>query len=387
MAQGFKLISADDHVQEPPDLWSERLSKKTWGDRAPRVAMQPDGSERWVVDGRVAGDRAGALSPVARVGALSADPYSDVQTWTQVPKEAYDPAERLKAMDRDGVDAAVLYPSAAGVSGEVLAAIEDPELELACVQAYNDWLVDTWAEAGPRYVAQCLVPVTSVEAAAKELERAVGMGHRGVTMPAAPWRINANSPHLHDSVWDPFWAKADELGVPVSFHSGSAPNILLQVYEGLEPSVAKGFDLVRQPTSTGMVLGRFLFSGIGERFPNVKFVFAASGIDWMAFLLEVSDHEWERICLRGEQPYEMNTAPSDIFHRQCHVTTWFESVGLRLRGLIGIDNILWASEFPLETSTYPNSVETVEKNFKGIPKDEREKILSGNTGSLYRIAA
>lgn len=386
MAPGFKLISADDHVQEPPDLWLERLSKTKWGDRIPHVAMQPGGVERWVLNGKVVDNRAGAVTPVARVGALLSDPYADPPTWSDVPKAAYEPAERLKAMDRDGVDVQVLYPGAAGVSGEFLAAIEDPELELACVQAYNDWLIDTWAASSDRFVTQCLVPVTSVEAAATEMERAIGKGHKGVAMPAAPWRINEGSTHLYDPEWDPFWAKAEELDVPIAFHSGSAPNILLQVYEGLDPHVAKAFDLVRQPTSTGMVLGRFLFSGIGERFPNVKFVFASGGIDWMAFLLEVADHEWERICMKGAQPYEMDTAPSDIFHRQCHVTTWFEQVGLRMRGLIGVNNILWASEFPLETSTYPNSVATVEKNFKDVPRDEREKITSGNTKALYKIA-
>jgi len=384
MAAEFKLISADDHLQETPDVWTDRLSKD-WGDKAPHVAKQSDGAERWVVNDKVLNERAGAVIPVARVGALNADPFIDPKTWGEVPKEAYDPAERLKAMDKDGVAAAVLYPSVAGNSGEMLSAVEDAALEKACVQAYNDWAAETWGKASPRFATQCLIPVTSVEDAVSELERAIGLGHRGVTIPAAPWRINENSTHLHDPYWDPLWAKAQEMNIPVSFHSGSAPNILLRVYEGMDPAIAKGFDLVRQPTSTGMVLGRFLFSGIGERFPNVKFVFASGGIDWMPFLLECSDHEWERICLKGEQPYEMQTSPTDIFHRQCNVTTWFENIGLRLRHLIGVENILWASEFPLETSTYPKSVEMVEKNFADVPAGERDKIVSGNTARLYGL--
>ncbi len=381
MASGFKLISADDHVLEPPDLWTERLSKQKWGDRAPHVARQPGGTERWVVDGKVDAKR-----PVARASALSADSFTDPDTWSQTPKAAHDPAERLKAMDQDGVDAQVLYPSASGVSGEVLSMIEDPELELACVQAYNDWLLETWGSPSPRFVPQCLVPVSSIGAAVKEMERSVGKGHRGVVMPAAPWRINAAAPHLYDPVWDPVWAKATELDIPISFHSGSAPNLLHEISEGFNPAVGKGFDLVRQPTSTGMVIGRFLFSGVGERFPNTQFVFAAGGIDWMAFLLEVADHEWERICMRGDEPFEMPTKPTDIYYRQCSVTTWFETIGLRLRAIIGVNNILWASEFPLETSTWPKSVETVEKNFQGIPAGERDRILSGNTAKLYKIA-
>ncbi|MCL0101663.1 amidohydrolase [Dehalococcoidia bacterium] len=384
MAPEFKLISADDHIQETPEVWTDRLSKD-WGDKAPHVAKQSDGSDRWVVNGNVITEHAGASTPVARAGALNKDPFTDPKVWADVPKAAYEPTERLRAMDKDSITGSVLYPNSLGTSGNVLSSIEDASLEKATVMAYNDWLAETWTSASPRFATQCLIPVTSVEDAAAELDRAIGLGHKGVTIPAAPWKINSASTHLHDPYWDPLWGKAQELGIPVSFHSGSAPNILLRVFEEMDPAIAKGFDMVRQPTSTGMVLGRFLFSGIGERFPNVKFVFASGGIDWMAFLLEVADHEWERICLKGEQPFEMQTAPTEIFHRQCHVTTWFENVGLRLRHLIGVENILWASEFPLETSTYPNSSQMVEKNFADVPDVERDKILYGNTSKLYGL--
>ena len=381
MAKDFKVISADDHVQEPPDLWAERLPRLKWGDRTPHVARQPDGAERWVVDSVVQEDL-----PLARSGALASDRYTDPQAWSQVPKAAYDPAERLKAMDRDGIDMQVLYPSAAGLGGEVLGTIKDAGFEAACVEAYNDWLLDVWAAASPRFVPQCLVPMTSIEAATKELERAVGRGHKGVVVPIAPWRINEASPHLYDTAWDPFWAKAHELGVPVCFHSGSAPSLMLAVYEGFSPAIARAFDVVRRPTSSGMVVGRFLFSGIGERFPELKAIFAAAGIDWVPFLLEVTNHEWARLCRTGKMPLEMDTPPADIFHRQCYVTTWFEQAGLRLRSVTGVDNILWGGEFPLETSTWPNSTETITKNFQDVPKGERDKILSGNAARLYKIA-
>ncbi|MEE9284373.1 MAG: amidohydrolase, partial [Dehalococcoidia bacterium] len=130
MGLRFNVISVDDHVQEPPDLWTQRLSQRRWGDRVPHVARQPDGTERWVIDGRVKADRC-----LAWTGALSPDRSDEPQTWGQVPRASYDPAERLKAMDEDQVDVQVLYPGAAGFGGEVLGGIGDPALEIACVQA------------------------------------------------------------------------------------------------------------------------------------------------------------------------------------------------------------------------------------------------------------
>ena len=381
MAREFKIISVDDHVQEPPDLWTGRLSSQKWGDRLPHVARKPDGAEQWVINGKVRADW-----PLASTGALFEERLDEPKTWDQVPKAAYDPTERLKAMDQDGIDVQVLYPSASGVGGETLNAIDDPELELACVQAYNDWLLDVWGKASPRFVPQCLVPVSSVEAAAKELERAVKGGHRGVVLPHAPWSINAKSPHLFTEAWDPFWAKATELNVPVCFHSGSAPAILIDLHSGFDPAVAKGFDIARRASTGSMALPRFLFGGIGERFPKVPFIFTGTGIGWVPYSLEVSDYEWGRSCRAGALPYTMDTKPSEIFHRQVYVTSSYDIAGLKLRSFIGVDNILWHSEFPLATSLWPNSVETIKKNFEGVPDQERTRILSDTAAKLYKIS-
>lgn len=382
MALGFKVVSADDHVQETPDVWTERLSKQKWGERIPQVARQPDGAERWMVDAQV-----GMLRPLAATGALAseAERFSDPETWEQVPKASYDPAERLKAMDQDEVNVQVLYPSAAGVGGEVLASIQDAELQLACVQAYNDWLIEVWAKASPRFVPLCLLPVLSTAAAVQELERAVKLGHRGATIPNAPWHLNQAVTHLYDPQWDPLWAKATELGVPICFHSGSDPQIMLDIYQGFDPAIARGFDIVRRPASNAMVVGKFIFSGIGERFPTLKAVFANTSIDYMGFQLEICDHEWERICRKGQLPYEMDTQPTNLFHRQCTLTTSFDNVGLKLRNIIGVSNIMWQSEFPFETSTFPKSAETLTKNFRDVPASDRDQIVSGNAARLFKV--
>ena len=379
MAQDYSIISCDDHVQEQRDLWTSRLPKNL-SERGPKVVRQADGWDRWVIEGEVLSDW-----PVSRARAISnGDRYLDIDTWDQVPAASYDPAERLKAMDQDGISAAVLYPYIAGLGGEVLGAIKDPELHAACVDVYNDWLLETWS--GDRFVPQALVPISSIDAAIAGAAKAVKSGHKAIVLPAAPWRINDGTGHLYNPEWDPFWEQMKDLDVPVCFHSGSTPSLMMQIYEGFHPAVAKGFDVVRRPSSSGMVVCRFLFSGVGERHPDVKFVFGASGIDWFAFMLEVSDHEWERICQKGEN-IEMHTPPSEIFHRQCYATTSFDNVGLQLLYVIGAKNVMWFSEFPLESSTFPDSGKTIEKHYADVAAEDRKAILHDNVASLYGIKA
>ena len=130
LKHGF--ISADDHVQEHPDVWKSRMSRQKWGDRIPHIAAQPDGSESWVVDGRPI-----SLPGIAAAGALMGDLAQDFR-WRDVPRTAYCAADRLRAMDIDRIDYSILYPTVAGLAGERFATITDPDLELACVQAYND---------------------------------------------------------------------------------------------------------------------------------------------------------------------------------------------------------------------------------------------------------
>ena len=379
MAATPRVLSADDHIQEPPDLWTSRLSKKKWGGRVPHLVRQSNGRDRWVIDGKVL-DKP-LLAP------MDGAPF-EPKTWAEVPESTYEPKARLQAMDRDGVHGQVLYPWVSGVSGEVLAGIEDAKLQEACIRAYNDWLLDTWASASDRFIPQCVLPVTSVRSAVKEMERAVAKGHRAAIMHPIPWHINKELPHLYLADWDPFWAKAVELDVPICWHSGAWDEMgMMDLYEKAGPLATRSMDNIRRPQGSNTILGNFIFMGIPERFPELKVIFAASGVNWVSFLLEVSDYEWDRICRRGILPYPMDMAPSLVFRRNCHVTMWFEKAGLSQRSYLGVNNILWQSEFPIDTSTWPRSKEVIKRNFAGIPQADRDKILGGNVARLYKLPA
>src|SRR5215475_1766026 len=151
MTSSHSFVSVDDHVQEPPELWTKRLSRVKWSDRVPHIEKNSTGGDRWVVDGHDL-----RLDGVADCGAIMRDRTKNPQRWSEVPPSVYDPKERLEVMDAAGVAYSVLYPTVAGSGGQNFGRIEDPELELACVQAYNDWLLEEWASASDRFIPQCV---------------------------------------------------------------------------------------------------------------------------------------------------------------------------------------------------------------------------------------
>jgi predicted TIM-barrel fold metal-dependent hydrolase len=370
------LISVDDHVQEHPEVWTQRLSQARWGDRIPHLETQPDGTQHWVVDGQKL-PWAGA----AAVGAVMADRTHEPQRWEEVPAAAYVPAERLKAMDVDRVDYSVLYPTVAGLAGETFGRMTDPDLELACVQAYNDWLIEEWTSTSPRFIPQCLAPIWPMEATVKEIRRAVAKGHKGVIFPAIPMHLR-DVPHINEPEYDPLWATCQELDIPLCFHAGSSTLIQFPAYADLSPGLTAALSALTRPVSSVQVVANFLYSRILLRYPTLKVVFAETALGWGAYEMETADHQFERQRLYMEG-YDLK--PSEMFQRQCYITGWYDQAALANRHYVGVDNILWETNFPQATSTWPTTWDYINRGFQGVPADERAKILWGNAAKLYKL--
>ena len=373
----YGFISADDHVQEHPEVWTKRMSKTQWGDRIPHVARQADGSECWMIDGKKAD-----LRGVALAGAVMSDRAREPQRWDEVPKAAYVPSERLAAMSVDGVDYSVLYPTVAGRAGEGFSGITDEALELACVQAYNDWLIEEWAATSPRFIPQCIIPLSPPEVAAKEIRRAVAKGHRGVVMPSVPMMIR-KVPHINEAVYDPIWAACQELDVPVCFHSGASREIQFPPYVGFSTEVAAALEAITRPVSSVLIVANFLYSQILHRFPKLKVVFSETSLAWCAYELELADHQFERQRINTEG---YDHSPSQLFKRNCHMVGWFDTTGMKTRNHIGLNSILWSTNFPLGTSTWPESQRAIDRCFEGVPANERRQVLVDNTAKLYKLS-
>ena len=375
MAPRYPLISTDDHVQEPPDLWTARLSKNQWGDRVPHLARTPEGTEQWMVDGRVLlGGHA------ARAGALMPDRNTEPARWDEVPPAAYEPSERLKVMDAAGVDYSVLFPTVAGMAGEAFGRLQDSEFELACVQAYNDWLIEEWAGASDRFIPQCIVPIWPPEATVAEIRRAVEMGHRGVVFPAMPMDLR-DVPHVAGPQYDAVWAVCEELDVPLCLHSGSAPGLQNPRASAMAPVLAEALDAVTRPVSSVFVLSMLLFSRLLIRHPKLRVVLAESALSWGMLYLEWADHQFEHDGLRREG-YELT--PSQMFHRQCYLTSWFDAVAA-FAPYVGVDRVLWSTNLPLATSTWPGTQGTIERCFRGVSEEDKKQILWNSAASIYRL--
>ena len=369
------LISVDDHVQEPPELWTQRLSKTRWGNRLPHLENQSDGTQRWVVDGNAL-----PLSGVGLTGALMDDRTRVPQSWEEVPKAAYLPAERLRAMDADGVVCSVLYPTVAGPSGENFGRLTDADLELACVQAYNDWLIEEWASTSKRFIPQCIVPLWPVEATVAEIKRAVRMGHKGVVFPAVPMELR-NVPHINDAAYDPVWAACQDLNAPICFHPGSFNTIQFAAHEYFQGKLAATLEALSRPASLVFVLVNLLLSRILLRFPELKVVFAESSLGWGTYLLEYGDHQAEQDRLQLEGYPKL----SEMFRRQCYLTGWYDRATLKTRSYVGAENILWSTNFPLATSTWPNTRDYLARSLDGLPEDTQRRIRSENAAKLYHL--
>ncbi len=382
----FGLISSDSHAQLDQDTWTRRMSKEKWGDRIPHVIeTKEDGYKhpvhRWMVNGKLRGGFV-ANCPAIMPGGVAKAYYP--QRWEEVPKKAYDPLERLKALDHDRVDGEVLFPNTPVQNGTFFEG--DAAFELDCVRAHNDALAE-WRQASKRYIPIAIIPYLSpIEVTVAEVERAAKLGHRGINMLAQPSLTKEGLKPFTDPHWERLWAACQACDMPVHWHgsAGLAAKLALPKWKGYSKMQAHTVSTSRLCATPAQLIPSLLFSGILDRYPRLKWVCAETGLGWVNYVLESCDHEWERRHLWTEG---MRTRPSEIFRRQVYVDFWFEEAGIELRHNIGIDNIMWESDYPHIASTYPYSWKFIKRTLKGVPEDESQKLLYGNALKLYRAAA
>jgi predicted TIM-barrel fold metal-dependent hydrolase len=371
------LISADSHVAFHRDAFTSRMSSK-WGDKIPHVAsIEQDGKvvDGWAVYG---GPPEGQ---VCNCPALMGDPFPTwPNRWEEVPATAYDPAQRLSALDIDGVDAEVLFPNPPGA---LYYSYGDPRFELDAVRAYNDALSD-WARVSDRYIPLAAVPwLSAPDEIAREITRAVEHGHRGVNVMG---RMPKGLPHLADRHWDPLWAACQELAVAVHFHgsAGLTSGSSIKYWRGYTERQGHSAMTSTSAVTPAQIIPHLIFGGVTERFPDLKIVFAEAGIGGVNYVLAACDHEWQTRRLWTEG---VSARPSETVRRQMYVNFWFEAEGIKLRHDIGIDNIMWESDFPHVASYYPKSWEAAERVLAGVPAADRRKLLYENALRVYQVKA
>jgi predicted TIM-barrel fold metal-dependent hydrolase len=362
-----RILSADSHVVEPADVWTARIDQR-FRDRAPRVIKNFGGRE---------GDffAAEGLRPFAVAGFAVAgvDPKEFAEKmaggYPGVRPSAWDPALRLKDQERDGVLAEVLYPSL----GMRLFQLEDGALRAASFRAYNDWLADYCASSPQRLAGVAMVALDNLDDAVEELQRTAKKGLRGAMI----WGAAPREHPYRSAEYDKFWAAAQDHSTPISLH------ILTEARggEGDLSSVMKGYPALHH--SVEKSIAELIFSGVLERYPKLRLVSVENDIGWIPHFLQRMDHSYAKY--RYLETRAISNPPSFYFHRQVSATFQDDRVGVLLRDLAGVGNLMWASDFPHSDSTWPNSREVIARDFAGVPADERRKMVAENVAALYGI--
>jgi predicted TIM-barrel fold metal-dependent hydrolase len=366
---GYQLISADSHVVEPPDLFETRLPSGL-RDRAPKLA-EVDGGDAWIVEGA---DPVPLPQQAATGSAFRRPPRGDRPiTFAEVLPALHDPAERVKAQDADGVAAEVLYPSTG--LWDALKSVDDPELQLACIRAYNDWIAEFCAHAPDRLFGVAKIPSTNgIDAAVEELQRGVDeLGLRGVLLDAWP----SGAEKAADPADDPFWAAAAAAGVPVSVHWGLGRAVDTEAPTGIAPGVTPPMADVVLPLIVGRVF---------DRNPDLELVLAHGDAGWLLHWLEFRDITYVRHRHLNEYALEdPDAVPSDYFRRHCWFTFGHDRSSVKNRDRIGPVHLMWASHFPLDVADWPDDRQAAMRITEEVADDDRRALLAGNVGRLYRL--
>ena len=378
------IIDVDAPITEPHDLWTSR-APAAYRDRVPRVE-EVDGERAWMVDGNVQLSSAIASSVVGLDGTKSRG--VEFFTWQieDVHVASYDMQARLELLDGFGIHAQLIYPNVAGFGNQNFMKVEDRDLRRACATIYNDAMAEIQADTGERILPMALVPWWNIEDSVAEVERASEMGLRGIVMCSDPDSIGL--PDLADEAWLPFWEVCADKQMPVNFHIGASETSFNMFGRAAWPTMGMRRRLALGSASLFMensrVISNMLYSGILERYPQLKVVSVESGIGWIPFMLEALDYEWSETASYEECKLPM--PPSEYFRRQVYGCFWFEKTAPKsLVEAIGEDNLLFETDFPHPTCLYPDVKEYLADVTANWSDTTRRKILQDNAAALYRV--
>jgi predicted TIM-barrel fold metal-dependent hydrolase len=382
-----KVISVDDHVVEPPHVWQEYLPAK-YVDRGPRVIDTVPGRQAWLFEDTLSpvgfGGNAGTRSLPTRsdpdgLEFKSPEELAGDDLWVhhfdKIPFAAYEVNARVEAMDADGIWAQLLFPQFPRFAGTRFLGTPDKDFALACVQAYNNWMLDEWCAAQPeRFIPQVITPLWDVDLAAKEIERCAAKGAKSVAFTENPAALGLAS--FPSGAWDPVFAVAEETGLVLSMHIGSSGTLPRPSKDAL---FTVGVALCG--LNSMMACTDLIFSGALVNRPGVKIALSEGGAGWAPYLIERMDYTWQRSRYEGVN-HDM-PAPSELFRRHFWVCAISDDTAIKARYDIGVDKLMFESDFPHNDSNFPNSHKVFSDMLAGVPDDEARQIAELNARRLY----
>jgi predicted TIM-barrel fold metal-dependent hydrolase len=376
LSSDVKVISVDDHLCEPRDLWERRLPARLQ-EAGPHVVETDGGSEQWCFEGVIAGPS--GLSAVA--GTDLKGRTMDPRRFDDMRPGCYDPVARLEDMDEDGVWAQLNFPQFPGFAGTRFLRAKDHELAHACLQAWNDYVFEEWCATSPdRLLPMILVPLWDPALAVAEIERCAPRGAKAITFPDTTDSLGL--PSFHTDHWDAVWSAAEAAELPICMHFGTSgvPRAIAPDAPKMASTVIAGFTLF--PSMSDLLCSPTL-----HRHPKLQIVYSEGGIGWMPYALERLDQVWEHYRFYDLEPrVDAEVRPSDLFREHVYGCFIDDRFGVENRHKVGVDRILFETDYPHADSLWPNSRKHVEEVLTDVPADEAKQMVHDNAVRLFRLS-
>jgi len=394
------IISVDDHVVEPPDLFLNALPSQ-FRDRAPHVESRfgrlvfegeryrgfaadhdhPDSrwGDYWIYDDLVWPMTAGyaAIGEIRKLEAMTPVTYEEIDPG------CYKQFERLERMDQNGVEASLCFPTMPRFCGQHFLEAKDKTFALSCLRAYNDWTLEVWCagKASGRLVPVTLIPLWDPDLAAREVIRCAKKGSRAISFSECPPALNL--PSIHSGHWDPVFRACASCDLVVNMHIGTASR--LPSTGGDSPPMVT-IALTFQNSQTAAV--DWLSSGILQRFPELRIAFSEGQVGWLPFILDRLDSVWHRHELYEHDLRDrVPRLPSSYVEDRVFGCIFDDVVGLKNRDLIGVGQIMFEVDYPHADSTFPHSVAAARRLFDEaeLAPDEVWAVIRGNAIRCYGL--
>lgn len=372
------IFSVDDHFVEGPDVFTTRVPAHLRDD-APVIVEQDDGNQLWSFDGQLLPN----VGLAAVVGRRPEDYGVEPTRFDEMRRGCWDPAERVRDMDINGVRVSLNFPSMIpGFGGTKFSAAKNREVGIACVQAWNDWVHEEWYTAHPdRFVPCGITYLADIDEACEEVRRNAERGFRAVSLPEL--MEPAGLPSLHTGHWDPLMAVCEETETVVCLHAGSSTMVVMPSKDAPNECMSALF-----PVNAQLSLVDWLYSKIPLRFPSLKIMLSEGGAGWVPGMMDRIDavfrkhfafRDWSSIG--GDRDIH----PNDVIRRNFWFCCIDEPATWAMRHVIGVDRLVVESDYPHGDSSWPDTQAVLADQLKGLPDDEVEAITWRNASDVFRF--